>query len=482
MMNRIKLAVFLLLLPFAGLWAQADWQPFTALIQSGQPGNGFGYDLALSADGETLVVGAPFHQVGTDRPGAVFVYRKPPGEEAWQQFGAELSGSVDSDRMGYAVAVNNDGSVIAASLPFFDNPTGEWGKIRVFEWQGGAWQQRGADIETLGGFEFGWDIALNATGSRVSATCLSGTDVVYEWDGTNWQLLGPGFSPQGDFNPYSTALSDDGNRIAFGSPNKAGLSEEVGSVYAYEWNGSTWAPMGSPVLDSLKYRDYGLAVDLNYLGNALAVGAPKLRDESNSIRGGVEVFEYVPGAGWSQKGGTIYGLDAYDEFGTDVKISWDGNIVFAGAPRQSSSRGAGAAFEWNGSSWEARGTAVVGAMINSRAGQAIAMDANGTVAALAVEEEAVQVFNWSTVSAVKHATFLNCSIYPNPATDWLVVDVPESVGPFVASLADEAGRVVFQAHGKGGESLRFELAGLKGAYWVVVDAEGKRGVELLIVE
>lgn len=470
------------------LYAQSDWQALSDELITDQSGNGFGYDLAFSADGSTLVVGAPFHQVGSDRPGAVYAYRKVPGGNIWQQWGSLLTGNEDSDRMGYSVAINNEGTVLAAGLPFFDNPAGEWGKVRVFHWQNGDWEQKGSDIETSGGFEFGWEVSLDAPGDRLAVTSIAGgADVVYEWTGTDWQLMGAPFTESGDFNPFSAALSGNGQRVAFGSPNKSGLVvDEPGSVYVYEWSGSQWTVLGEPMLDVLTYRDYGIAVDLNYLGNTVVIGAPKQRDENNSQRGGVEVHEYAPGLGWMQKGSTLYGTNQNDEFGTDVRISWDGNIIFVGAPKHDNNgnlnNGSGETFQWNGTDWEPRGTLLGGSEFNTEAGKTLAMDANGLLAAITSDDEKVQIYNWSTVSSTLEPLALEWKLFPNPVNEWLNVELPTEAGEAEVLLVDLLGRVISQQFSQGEAQLRFDVSGLGGTHWVVVRNAGGVAAQPVVVD
>ena len=93
----------------------------------------FGYDVALSRDGRSIVSGAYdnafSNQAGKTKTGAVYVYRldesvTPP---QWVQFGADYQGESNRatfDRLGMSVATSQNGSIIAAgALHVFDRLT-----------------------------------------------------------------------------------------------------------------------------------------------------------------------------------------------------------------------------------------------------------------------------------------------------------------------------------------------------------------------
>jgi hypothetical protein len=78
------------------------------------------------------------------------------------------------------------------------------GQIRVFDWDGANWNQKGEAINGEGeGDIFGEDVAINATGDIIVAgapsffdpdyltgTAAEGYANVYQWDGTAWMQLG----------------------------------------------------------------------------------------------------------------------------------------------------------------------------------------------------------------------------------------------------------------------------------------------------
>lgn len=104
-----------------------------------------GYSVALSADGNTAIVGGPY-----DRPcGAAFVYSRSGG--IWTQQGPKLVGTgtvtafVDQ---GYSVALSADGNIAVVGAPSDNN---EVGATWVYKRSGGAWSQQGKKVIGVGG-------------------------------------------------------------------------------------------------------------------------------------------------------------------------------------------------------------------------------------------------------------------------------------------------------------------------------------------
>ena len=89
---------------------------------------------------------------------------------------------------GSSVSLSNDGNVVAIGGPQNDGGGSNAGHVRVYQWDGGSWTQKGIDIDGK------------------SANDLSGTSV---------------------------ALSSDGNMVVIGSPNMYTWVGGHVSVYEY---------------------------------------------------------------------------------------------------------------------------------------------------------------------------------------------------------------------------------------------------------
>ncbi len=96
-----------------------------------------GYSVALSADGNTALVGGPYDN---GQAGAVWVYIRSGG--AWSQQGAKLTvtDNVSNARFGWAVALSADGNTALIGGPADNTMFG--GAAWVFTRSGGVWSEQ----------------------------------------------------------------------------------------------------------------------------------------------------------------------------------------------------------------------------------------------------------------------------------------------------------------------------------------------------
>jgi hypothetical protein len=104
-----------------------------------------GYSVALSSDGNTAIVGVRLDNGNT---GAAFVYTRSNG--VWTQQGSKL---VPADpvpaNQGYSVALSADGNTAIVGGPGdnYGNPSvGDIGAVWVFTRSGGVWTQQGSKL------------------------------------------------------------------------------------------------------------------------------------------------------------------------------------------------------------------------------------------------------------------------------------------------------------------------------------------------
>ena len=95
---------------------------FTARLTAadGDDGDELGSSVAVSGDGSTVVAGAPLNDAGGNNRGAAYLYARPPGGwAATAAFTAKLTAadSADWDELGYSVTVSADGGTVVAGAP-----------------------------------------------------------------------------------------------------------------------------------------------------------------------------------------------------------------------------------------------------------------------------------------------------------------------------------------------------------------------------
>lgn len=177
----------------------------------------FGSALAMTPDGNRLLVGAP-GTAGTS-PGAVYCYEWNGIE--WN-FVFSLPGSGASDNLGTSVAIlASDGNTIAMGAP---NHEGDLGAIRVYSTSGFFWSQVGEDIIGEPGDFLGRSVAAGPKG-RVVAGTANGSFRVYEYNPQTrvWDTIGSN----------EPALGSNVASIAANANGDVGIGLENESVVVY---------------------------------------------------------------------------------------------------------------------------------------------------------------------------------------------------------------------------------------------------------
>ncbi len=303
-----------------------------ALVQQAKlTGNGeeaggrLGSSAALSADGSTLIVGAP-----KDGHGAAYVYTR--NGSTWEQQGSKLSAG--------------------------EAPGGEGGEATSEECAEEAPEPGEAANECA----FGTSVALSADGNTAivgdpSATAAPGAAWVYTRTGATWThsatLVGEETANEGRFG-RSVALSADGNTALVGDPS--GFNERgAGWVFARE--GSTWT-REAPLKDEEEsvVAHLGRSVALSGDGATALLGAPG----DSSYTGAAWVFTFGGGA-WTQESGKFgklvgEGAGPGTHFGKAVALSGDGGTALVGAQDAEGGRGAVWAFERTSTSFAQQGS------------------------------------------------------------------------------------------------------------------------------
>ncbi len=94
---------------------------------------------------------------------------------------------------------------------------------------------------------------------------------VFKWNGNAWAQMGADIDGQaaGDESGYSVSLNADGTKLAIGAPE---ANSAKGEVRVFQWNGSAWVLFVSDIEDAVSGAKFGNSVQLNDLGNRVAIG------------------------------------------------------------------------------------------------------------------------------------------------------------------------------------------------------------------
>jgi hypothetical protein len=142
----------------------------------------FGRDVALSAEGDTALIGAPGEAAGA---GGAYVFARSSG--LWSQQGPELTGGEEAGEggFGHSTALTADGATALIGGPQ-DGGGATVGAAWEFARSGGAWAQQGAKlvVGAAGAHgQFGYDVALDAAADTalIGALRPNGTALGSAW-------------------------------------------------------------------------------------------------------------------------------------------------------------------------------------------------------------------------------------------------------------------------------------------------------------
>lgn len=304
------------------------------------------------------------------------------------QLGEDIPGLAPNSLMGQAVAASADGSVMACGVAGDMNAGNYAGAVRVYVWDGAAWNQRGDALLGEAANDFaGTSVALNAAGTIVAFGAQnndgngaeSGHVRVYTWDGNAWTQRGEDIDGEAANDMcFSVSLSDDGATVAVGAAMNNGGGVQSGHARVFTWNGSVWVQKGADINGAADSQFLGRALSLSANGDRLAVGAGGANSLGTNT-GLVQVMEW-DGESWELMGEPIVGVAANDVFGSSVDLSADGSTVACAAYLNDDgglNAGHVRVFTWNGSAWEQRGLALTGEQGQSNFGWSVGLSATG---------------------------------------------------------------------------------------------------------
>jgi hypothetical protein len=387
-------------------------------FKASNPGrdDNFGLAVAISADARTLVVAAPLEDGSggeTDDRGAVYVFVRA-GTQWSQQALLRASNAGKGDLFGAALDLSADGNTLVVGAPFErssasgvnggsvaeqDDSAERAGAVYIFARNSnGAWSQQayakasntdaddrfGTRVQLSGD---GRTLAVGAMGESSAATGVGGppenqldnsaffAGAVYVFTRSNenvWtqeQYLKPSNTGASDLFGSALALSDDGNTLAvsafFEGSSAVGVNPGsdaeqnndflgAGAVYVFARSPShAWSQQAYVKASNTGALDrFGLSLDLSADGNELAVGAPGEASAATGIVGPIErqLNDDAPGAGavyifardasgvWSQQEYVkASNAEKDDAFGESIALSADGETLAVGAILESSS-------------------------------------------------------------------------------------------------------------------------------------------------
>lgn len=328
--------------------------------------------------------------------GAVYIFRRETG--AWvQEAYLKASNAGAGDSFGFSVALSSDGNtlVVGAHLEdsaatnidgnSADNSAQDSGAAYVFQRIGRTWEQQAylKASNTEPSDQFGGTLAVSADGNLVAvgasgedsnATGLEGDQLnneakesgaVYLFRRTGAEWLREAYVKAstvqtGDQFGYAIALAPDASTIAVGAPGEdskaTGINgaqgdnseKQSGAVFVFR-RAATWTQEAYLKASNTQHNDaFGTSVSISFDGNTLAVGAygedssdtgvnKNQNDNSAQQSGAAYVFRRLF-TSWAQEAYLkASNTQLGDDFGFSVALSGDGKTLAVGAWSENSS-------------------------------------------------------------------------------------------------------------------------------------------------
>ena len=308
-------------------------------------GGGAGeHAVALSADGNTALVGAPNGNQG--EPSYTLIFTR--SNSVWSpptSLVGEIAGGEHRVPGGAGVALSADGS---AALVGGGDP------VFAFTREGATWRSTPIESppETACGERFGQAVAMSEDGSTAIVgdyfgcpESFDGSAWIYSRSGNTWTLQAGPLHGEERINPFgndddfagTVALSGDGNTAIVGADGEGG---GVGAAWVYKRSGSTWSQDGPELNPPGEHpgTHFGRSVALSGDGSRALIGEYGEAKEEGS---GAWIFDRGP-AGWTPLTRLSSGehSSVNGSFGWSVALSPSGNTALIGGPETGAQGGA----------------------------------------------------------------------------------------------------------------------------------------------
>ena len=455
-----------------------------------------GYSISLSSDGTILAIGAPYNNAlynNNSNSGHVRIYKNNNG--VWEQIGSDIDGESPADYSGNSVSVSSNGNIIAigaSSATHHDSNRNISGHVRIYENNSGIWEQIGSDINgESSGDNSGYSVSLSSDGKVVAIGAPDNSDLfnnsghvrIYENNSGIWEQIGSDINGEssGDNSGYSVSLSSDGKVVAIGAPKNNSQSQS-GRVRIYKNNNEVWEQIGSDIDGELPGDLSGTSVSLSYNGNIIAIGTPKNNSQSQSGR--VRIYKNNNEV-WEQIGSDIDGELPGDLSGTSVSLSSNGNIIAIGAPNNKGSFGQVRIYENNNGVWQQSGNDIESETAGNFLGSSVSLSPNGKIVAIGslvsdlngIDSGHVEVYDLSTVLTTDNNLISDFKIYPNPASEEVILYLND-LNLKEVSIFNKLGQLV-----KVSKTKTINTSILKsGIYFLQIETDLGIGIKKLVIE
>lgn len=399
-------------------------------------------------------------------------------DNLWKRKGQEIYGLIDQELCGISVCMP-DTNTLAVGSSFTDAST-DTGRVKVYDWNGTNWVQRGASIvgkNSKDGFGISISmpdkntIAIGAIHNDASAND-AGQVRVYKWKNGQWVQIGNELNGEAatDFFGWSVHMPDT-NTIAVGARRNSGNGQYAGHVRVFYWNGTNWIQKGIDIDGEDPMDLSGTSVFMSN-SNLLAIGAPG----HDTSRGQVRVFQW-DGINWNLKGPIIHGIN-HEIIGWSVCMP-DSNTIGVGGIAEN---GLARVYKWNGSNWIQIGIDMQGVNLKDYFGYAVSMPDTSYIAVsgpyndyIGKDAGHVRVYSLYTPLVIPNYPDLvnEIKVYPNPTKDKIEIELRRQYERISIVIKNYFGQMIDKIDFKKCQICQISIPETKGFYFVEISCDDK---------
>ncbi|WP_411895823.1 T9SS type A sorting domain-containing protein [Winogradskyella sp. A2] len=265
------------------------WTPKGSDIPNNTSASSFGYSIKLSSDGNTLAIGSTSAPI-VPEAGTTQVFQFEEG--MWNQVGNDIVGLLPTEHSGRSIDMSSEGNILAISNDE---------SVKVYHNISDTWTLLGTEIIAAGSQSTNRRISLSSDGSILAigepdftdTLIQSGRVRVFKYELGIWNQVGS--SIVGEIAYYRTgwsvSLSANGQILAIGELGSTSGSTDTGRARIFENQNNAWIQIGNEIFGEWS-EDYASNASLSSDGTTLALGS-EYNDGNGIDSGHARVFSIM---------------------------------------------------------------------------------------------------------------------------------------------------------------------------------------------
>ena len=250
----------------------------------------FGNSIDLSSDGNTIVIGISGIEIPPlPTEGITQIFQYETG--TWNQVGDNINGLIFLEHSGISVSMSSDGTIIAVS----NNDS-----VRTYQNVSGVWTIIGNEILLVGNSALKNDISLSSNGETLvigepyftDSLMQQGRVRVFKYVSGMWNQVGNDIL--GEVAHYRTgwsvSVSSSGQVLAIGEIGSTSGSTDTGRTRIFENQGDSWVQIGNEIFGEASEDYSGRSISLSSDASTLVIGA-SLNDGNGVDSGHARVYD-----------------------------------------------------------------------------------------------------------------------------------------------------------------------------------------------